>query len=468
VEVDGYLYESPITWYTSKQKWDMSPGYDAAGHASFERPVVTGCLSCHAGRLDQAPDSSRLRIHEKSIGCESCHGPGSRHAELHRAGTPPPGEDDLTIVNPAKLPRDRLEAVCANCHLNAVVAAPARGREPTDFRPGLPLTDFRTDYKFDSGTEEMTVVGHIEQLRRSACYQKSDTLTCISCHEPHAREKPKDLIAFYRQKCMECHETKPCKSPPAERLKKQPADDCAACHMPRGDTDIPHISFTHHRIGHHALTAKGLRAPGPAVPEQTPNLVPFQDVSGLAEYERQRNLGVAYMLCADLPQYKKHADIFRARTRELLEPLHAQGLPDPMLPLAIANAVWRTDRARAAAYAQEALDAKQLPPELRAGVLVIRADCFLQEGKIEPAINLLEEVVRLRRRTEDWRLLGRLYLEQHQPRKALPALEQALSIRPYRYDIHGALSETYRQLGDQARAREHREKALWLQRNNQE
>jgi hypothetical protein len=28
---------------TAKRKWDMSPGYDAAGHWSFERPVRIGC-----------------------------------------------------------------------------------------------------------------------------------------------------------------------------------------------------------------------------------------------------------------------------------------------------------------------------------------------------------------------------------------------------------------------------------------
>ncbi len=39
VEADGFLQESPITWYTAKSKWDLSPGYDAPRHMSFERPV---------------------------------------------------------------------------------------------------------------------------------------------------------------------------------------------------------------------------------------------------------------------------------------------------------------------------------------------------------------------------------------------------------------------------------------------
>src|SRR5260370_1086433 len=52
VEVDGFLHESPITWYTAKKKWAMSPGYDGPQHAGFDRPVAIGCLVCHAGRVE--------------------------------------------------------------------------------------------------------------------------------------------------------------------------------------------------------------------------------------------------------------------------------------------------------------------------------------------------------------------------------------------------------------------------------
>src|SRR5205085_6778444 len=68
VEVDGFLYESPITWYASKWKWDMSPGYDAPAHFGFERPVGLSCLTCHAGRVGQAADSTRVALLEKPIG----------------------------------------------------------------------------------------------------------------------------------------------------------------------------------------------------------------------------------------------------------------------------------------------------------------------------------------------------------------------------------------------------------------
>ncbi len=42
VEVDGFLQESPLTWYTAKRQWGLSPGYDFAQHWSFERPIRVG------------------------------------------------------------------------------------------------------------------------------------------------------------------------------------------------------------------------------------------------------------------------------------------------------------------------------------------------------------------------------------------------------------------------------------------
>ena len=43
VELDGFLHESPITWYASKKQWDMSPGYDF--------PKTLGVRSAHPGQL---------------------------------------------------------------------------------------------------------------------------------------------------------------------------------------------------------------------------------------------------------------------------------------------------------------------------------------------------------------------------------------------------------------------------------
>jgi hypothetical protein len=90
-EVDGFLVESPVTWYTSKQTWGMSPGYDSPRQVGFERDVGQGCLICHAGRSEALGRSQhRMRVTELAIGCERCHGPGSRptRARPRRRGGP--------------------------------------------------------------------------------------------------------------------------------------------------------------------------------------------------------------------------------------------------------------------------------------------------------------------------------------------------------------------------------------------
>jgi hypothetical protein len=461
VEVDGFLHESPLTWYTAKKKWEMSPGYDFPEHWSFERPATIGCLNCHAGRVEPVDGSvHRMTIHERAIGCERCHGPGSLHAERHRTDKTRAAGEDRTIVNPARLSRPLLESICAECHLNGPAVVALRGRGPIDFRPGRPLADYRVDYRFDSGSEQMTVVGHIEQLRRSRCYQRSESLTCITCHDPHAHEQPKDKVAFFRQKCLDCHADRGCSVPADERVSKE-RDNCAACHMPRGDTDIPHIAFTHHRIGKH-VAAKA------AAENRVPELVPTSEMSGLSPIDQKRNLGLAYHRTADRAEFERYAEVFRDRSRSLLEEVHEAGLRDGPTAEALAEFHWKKDVSRARSLAREALDSPDLAAEARAKALMILASCDFEEQNYKGAIAHLEQLVRLRRLAEDWRFLGVSYLLDNRPQEALRAMQTALAIRPSRPDVQGGMYEIYRRLGDPRRAQEYLNRAQWLDKHHQQ
>jgi tetratricopeptide (TPR) repeat protein len=247
---------------------------------------------------------------------------------------------------------------------------------------------------------------------------------------------------------------------PAE---KEPADNCTACHMPRGDTDIPHVAFTHHRIGKH--TSQSSAPDRGSVPE----LVPAEDVSRFPPLERQRNLGIAFFRLSksETPGTAQSAAIFSERAQKLLEGVYTAGLRDGMTVVALAECEWRSDPARAADYAREALTVPDLTPESRARALILLADYHLRENDYAAAIGLLQHLVRLRRFSDDWRMLGAAYLSDHQPEKAANALREALAIRPTRPDVHRALAEAYFQLGDQTKAQEHRQKAEWLYRNRQ-
>ncbi len=64
VQVNGYLFESPATWFRSSG-WDVSPGYARAQAIDFDRPITETCLFCHAGAAKFAGVDGR-RLTESS------------------------------------------------------------------------------------------------------------------------------------------------------------------------------------------------------------------------------------------------------------------------------------------------------------------------------------------------------------------------------------------------------------------
>jgi len=58
---EGYLFQTPISWFSQKQIWDLSPGFDAAKLVG--RPVGADCLFCHANRA-RAQQGYRNRYEE--------------------------------------------------------------------------------------------------------------------------------------------------------------------------------------------------------------------------------------------------------------------------------------------------------------------------------------------------------------------------------------------------------------------
>src|SRR5262249_33498948 len=147
------------------------------------------------------------------------HGPGSLHVAARRSQSYSFGDVDRTIVHPHRLPRELQEAICAQCHLDSAAEAEVRGRTLRDFRPGLPLRDFQIVYGLATPDKSMKVVGHVEQLHLSRCYQASRTLTCATCHDPHAGPSPSERMEYFREKCLACHSTEACRLPRPQRLK---------------------------------------------------------------------------------------------------------------------------------------------------------------------------------------------------------------------------------------------------------
>lgn len=454
VEEAGFYTESPVTWYESRKAWGLSPGFDRPQHMGFERAAGLGCVTCHVGRAE-GDGLHGIVIHEQAIGCETCHGPGSlhaerRHAELEKPDAQNADASDRTIVNPRRLSRELGEAICAQCHLRSNASIFVRGRELTDFRPGLPLTDFRIDYQLDKRNARMKVVGHVEQLRLSRCYQASETLTCTSCHDPHHAPEPAATRTHYRSACLQCHAESACGLDGAERAKSPSGDNCAACHMPQVSTDIPHVAFTHHRIGIHSETAAD------DDDGELADLVPLEDVSRLPELDRDRCLGLAYLEFASTQRDDRAFKHYARRAAELLERVRRRGLKDAYVDAGLARVYWSDAPRRAVEMAQAALAHEDAPASERVNALFVIADTAFKYQQWALAREALQQLITLRRHNVDWTLLGLCESALGNDAEAIKALRRAAEINPYRMEIHEQLAQLYEQAGDTAQASRHR------------
>jgi Flp pilus assembly protein TadD len=296
IDHGGFLFQSPITWYSQKKIWDLSPGFEGRSER-FERPVAAECLFCHANHAlyrEHTLNGYRTPIFcGTAIGCERCHGPGELHVQCRERGDAVTDSDD-TIVNPARLESGLRDAVCQQCHLEGEIRVLRRGRELFDYRPGLPLGPFWSVFvKPHEPTDRL--VGSFEQLHASRCFQASGgRLGCITCHNPHVWPAPEEKIAYYRGRCLQCHQEAGCSLPPARR--RETGDNCIACHMPRmNSSDIPHVAISDHRIPRHAgsvprmLEGEPLQASAGGLPLV---LFPQKQVDA-ADAETARDLGVA-------------------------------------------------------------------------------------------------------------------------------------------------------------------------------
>lgn len=452
IDIDGFLVESPLTWYASKKAWKVSPGYDSPNHWSFTRPVFQGCVGCHAGRVESLPGTThQIKFHEKRIGCENCHGPGSLHIAARRNPEISIEDKDLTIVQPARLSRELNESICGRCHMGGAASANVRGRSLDDFRPGLPLSEFKVHYRKNLPDDAMTVVGHFEQMRRSKCYTQSKSMTCTTCHNPHDSPDEGERVARYRKTCLSCHESQGgCKLPEKKRLAQNPANNCIACHMPKSGTDIPHFAFTHHRIGLNHKTDYN-----DASPRKVVDLVPLGDISRLSKHDRERCLALAEILYADKRQDEARRVYFQ-RAAGRLQSVYDAGIRDAEVLAALARVHWELQSEKCIEFAEAALQASGRTAATNVNALIVLGDTRLKQEKYGKAAHAFQQLTKIRRWASDWQMMGVSLMKKGNPRGAKLAFQKAVAIRRDRIDLHLLLAQAAEQSGDFETAKKHR------------
>lgn len=249
------LFQSPLNWYSSSQKWDLAPGYRRDDPRRFRRRITDDCLSCHAGRTAQSalaparyPDPV---FHEQSIGCERCHGPGRPHVEYQHSGGGREHSSADPIAQLASLTAGQRESLCLQCHMTGEARILRHGRSEFDFRPGMLLSDLWSvlDHPPNQQQGSDGLVTHARQLHASTCWKSSDgKLSCVSCHDPHSVPRQELRVEYFRNRCQSCHETDAdCSESMTIRQTKR--NSCIDCHMPRnGNSTSAHVSQTDHRI----------------------------------------------------------------------------------------------------------------------------------------------------------------------------------------------------------------------------
>lgn len=219
------LFELPVAWLHPQDQWGASL-FDPHGAGDLSRPLTPQCLECHTTWVDYhrgtLNEYGPLQRDLVGVTCERCHGPAKSHVEHHRSH--PKETKGVDIVAPKSMTREQRMDLCAQCHTNTV----RHRKAPFSYRPGEAIEEAFRILKMRY-PEEDRVANQVQYLKESRCYQQSESLTCISCHDPH-HATPKSQSSRAHDVCSSCHQPADCGA--EERLPMGVRDQCVACHMP--------------------------------------------------------------------------------------------------------------------------------------------------------------------------------------------------------------------------------------------
>jgi hypothetical protein len=352
------------------------------------------------------------------------------------------------------------EAVCEQCHLQGESRIVRQGRDTWEFRPGMPLETFLSVLvRRPEPTDRHRAVGHVEQMHVSRCFQKSaGKRGCASCHDPHDLPTPEGRVAFYRGRCVTCHEssgqTPACSLPREERLRQNKEDSCIACHVPRmQSSDIVHTAVSDHRIPRKPPATPG-HFEQPILVEGANPLVDFyRGPNETRDPDAARDMGIAF---AEL--VRARGDESRPLARVALPLLKGVSSADVPGAEARAHVLWQTGRPRDARAAYECIWEKAPHREI---ALADLAQLCMALADADAAARYWKRAVELNPWLPLYRLgLAQSLLHRRAWAEAREQGEAALRLNPATVEARMLLARVALGLGDAAQAQREFEAAL--------
>lgn len=204
-----------------------------------QRPNSKLCDGCHTVGMMTTGD----KFIEWNIACEQCHGPGEEHAYA-------PSMDN--IINPAKLPFDKANDVCFDCHAENLIPQEFLEKYgirdyPVGYKPGEDLVKYKVLAPFIPGKETNVFFrsGIAKKNRaqgndfvRSTMYKRG--IKCFSCHNPHNGRYTAMVYKPGNALCLTCHGEGSTSGPYVSNISEHthhkpdsPGSQCIECHMPK-------------------------------------------------------------------------------------------------------------------------------------------------------------------------------------------------------------------------------------------
>lgn len=243
---------------TPAQSSNPTPAQPASAQAAPAAPALKpgyagsdACKLCHEDLYNRFTKSLHFALetnHSRGwagMACESCHGPGAKHAE---------STDPKDIRLPTKLPVVEADDTCLGCHRNQKEIGRIASSHAKDTiacyqchsvhgAGGKPLLLTKiSDITAQCAGCHLSVWASFEKPYKHRVVEGA--MSCVDCHNPHSSFTPESMRTAFGNEptCFRCHSDK--RGPFVFEHAPVRFEGCMACHEPHG-SENPRMLIRH-------------------------------------------------------------------------------------------------------------------------------------------------------------------------------------------------------------------------------